>query len=272
MSDVGFKLIALDVDGTIRSIERPMSARTLRTVRRVEQAGAVVTLATGRSYLSAVRASSELGLSAPIVSFQGAQVAHGKTGEVLWHVPLTEEMTRLALDVIPSDDRLDVVGYVSDDVVVFKLTDWVRDYGERTGVSVRVVELDEFITSPMTRLVVRGEDDVIEGLESELKSHLNGRMYVTRSLPHYCEILHPGGGKHKALEWLCDHLGIRREETVAFGNGYNDVHMLKWAGMSVAVDGSVPQVLEVADVVAPSMEEDGVARILDGLLEQGCIG
>ena len=249
-----------------------MSERTLQTVRRVEQAGAVVTLATGRSYLSAVRTSSELGLTAPIVSFQGAQVAYGKTGEVLWHLPLTEEMTRLALDVIPSDDRLDVVGYVSDDVVVLRMTDWVRAYGERTGVSVRVVDPDVFMTSPMTRLVVRGEDEVIESLEAELKRSLNGRVYVTRSLPYYCEILHPDGGKHKALEWLCGYLGIRREETVAFGNGYNDVHMLKWAGMSVAVDGSVPQVLEVADVVAPSMEDDGVARVLDGLLEQGLIG
>ena len=269
---MGFKLIALDVDGTIRSIERPMSERTLQTVRRVEQAGAVVTLATGRSYLSAVRASSELGLTAPIVSFQGAQVAYGKTGEVLWHVPLTHEMTRLALDVIPSDDRLDVVGYLSDDVVVLRMTDWVRAYGERTGVSVRVIDPDVFMTSPMTRLVVRGEDEVIESLEAELKRSLNGRVYVTRSLPYFCEILHPDGGKHRALEWLCGHLGIRREETVAFGNGYNDVHMLIWAGMSVAVDGSVPQVLEVADVVAPSMEDDGVARVLDGLLEQGLIG
>ena len=249
-----------------------MSERTLQTVRRVEQAGAVVTLATGRSYLSAVRASSELGLTAPIVSFEGAQVAYGKTGEVLWHVPLTEEMTSLALDAIPSDDGLDVVGYLSDDVVVLRMTDWVRAYGERTGVSVRVIDPDVFMTSPMTRLVVRGEDEVIESLEAELKRSLNGRVYVTRSLPYYCEILHPDGGKHKALEWLCGHLGIRREETVAFGNGYNDVHMLIWAGMSVAVDGSVPQVLEVADVVAPSMEDDGVARVLDGLLEQGLIG
>ncbi len=269
---MGFKLIALDVDGTIRSIERPMSRRTLETVRRVEQAGAVVTLATGRSFLSADRAASELGLNAPIVSFQGAHVAYGATGEALWHVPLTPDMTRLALDEIPSDDGLDVLGYVSNDIVALRMTDWARAYGERTGVAVRVVDPDAFVTSPMTRLVVKGENDVIESLESYLKFRLNGQVYVTRSLPYYCEILHPDGGKHKALEWLCAHLGIRREETVAFGNGYNDVHMLKWAGMSVAVDGSVPQVLEVADVVAPSMEDDGVAQVLDGLLERGLIG
>ena len=100
----------------------------------------MVTLATGRSYLSAARASSELDLTAPIVSFQGAHVASGRTGEVLWHAPLTEEMTRLALDAIPSDDGLDVVGYVSNDVVVLRMTDWVRAYGERTGVAVWVVE------------------------------------------------------------------------------------------------------------------------------------
>ena len=222
--------------------------------------------------MSAASASAELGLTAPIVSFQGVHVAYGTTGEVLWHVPLTEEMTRLALDAIPSNDHLDVVGYLSDDVLVLRMTDWVRAYGDRTGVSVRVVEPDAFTSNPMTRLVIRGEDEVIESLEAELKRSLNGRMYVTRSLPYYCEILHPDGGKHKALDWLCGHLGVRRDETVAFGNGYNDVHMLKWAGMSVAVDGSVPQVLEVSDMVAPSMEEDGVAQVLDGLLERGMIG
>ena len=105
-----------------------------------------------------------------------------------------------------------------------------------------------------------------------MKALFDSRLHITRSLPHFCEILHPEGGKHKALEWLCVHLGIRQDETVAFGNGYNDVDMLRWSGLGVAIGGAVPEVLEVADMVAPPLEEDGAAQVLEDLLRRGLIG
>ena len=100
----------------------------------------------------------------------------------------------------------------------------------------------------------------------------DSQLYITRSLPYYCEILHPEGGKDKALAWLCASLGIDQKETIAFGNGYNDVEMLKWVGLGVAIGGAVPEVLQVADRVAPPIEEDGAAQVLEDLLAKGLIG
>ena len=94
----------------------------------------------------------------------------------------------------------------------------------------------------MSRIVVQGDDDRIERLERNLKDRFDGDMYITRSLPYYCEILNPSGGKEKALEWLCGYLGVSRDETIAFGNGYNDIQMLEWARMSVAVGDAVDEV------------------------------
>ena len=71
---------------------------------------------------------------------------------------------------------------------------------------------------------------------------------------------------------LAKHLGVRQDETVAFGNSYEDVGMLRWAGMGVAVSGSVSEALDAADVVAPPLEEDGVSQVLDDLLDRGLIG
>jgi hydroxymethylpyrimidine pyrophosphatase-like HAD family hydrolase len=117
------------------------------------------------------------------------------------------------------------------------------------------------------------DDDEIERLEAELKERFASTdLYITRSLSYFCEILHPDGGKDKALNWLCESNGIQSEETIAFGNGYNDVQMLEWAGYSVAIGGAVPQVLEVADTVAPPIEEDGAAQVIEGLLDRGLIG
>ena len=269
---MAYKLIALDVDGTIRSHDHPTSERTRRTIQSVKDAGAVVTIATGRSYKSGASAASDVNLTAPIVTFQGAHVADPRTGEVLWHAPLTCDMTAAALDALTGWNGVQAAGYLGDEIFVTEMTDWARAYGERTGVGVRVVDSDELASISLSRIVVHGEDDVIKRLEQSLKTHFDGDMYITRSLPYFCEILHPNGGKDKALEWLCGHLGVSRDQTIAFGNGYNDVHMLEWAGKSVAVGDAVDEVLEIADVVAPPMEEDGVAQVLDDLLEKGLIG
>ena len=269
---MGYRLVALDVDGTIRSPEHPLSDYTRETVAKVEAAGAVVTLATGRTYKSAVGASDDLGLSAPIATFQGAHVASPTTGEVLWHVPLTPDMTRQALAYLANVEKIEVLGYPGDDVFVIEMTEWARAYGSRNSIPVHAVAPDDFVSNPMTRLVVRGDDDHIERLVPELKGQFDGSMYVTRSLSYFCEILNPAGGKDKALSWLGCHLGISRNETIAFGNGYNDVQMLEWAQMAVAVEGAVPEVLDVVDLVAPPMEEDGVAKVLDDLLNRGMIG
>ena len=267
-----YKLIALDVDGTIRSHDRPTSERTRRAIQSVREAGAFVTIATGRSYRSGASAASDLDLTAPIATFQGAHVADPRTGDVLWHVPLTSKMSAAALDALSGWDGVEVVGYMGDEILVSELTDWARDYGERTGVGVRVVDSDRFSFNEMSRIVARGEDEVIERLEAALKDRFDGSMYVTRSLPYFCEILHPSGGKDKALDWLCGYLGVSPERTIAFGNGYNDVQMLEWAGMSVAVGDAVQEVIDIVDFVAPPMEEDGVAQVLEELLEKGLIG
>ncbi len=267
-----YKLIALDVDGTIRSHDHPASEHTRRAIESVKEAGAFVTIATGRSYRSGASAASDLNLTTPIVTFQGAHVADPRTGEALWHMPLTSEMTASALEALSDWKDVQAVGYLGDEIFVTEMTDWARDYGVRTGVEVRVVDSDQFVSVPMSRIVARGEDEVIERLESNLIGRFGGDMYVTRSLPYFCEILHPCGGKDKALEWLCGYLGVSGDQTIAFGNGYNDVHMLEWARMAVVVGDAVDEALAVADLVAPPMEDDGVAQALDDLLERGLIG
>ena len=269
---MGYKLIALDIDGTISSNEYPLTERTRKAISGVMESGAVVTLATGRMFRSALAFTSELNITSPIVSFLGAHVADPTTGEVLWHRPLTSAMGSTALEALDTWEGV-ILAYHDDKVFANMVTPWVEGYAQRNPGQVHVAtDLKALAAGELTRLVAVGSEEDIYRLDLRLKATIDSQMHITRSLPYLCEILHPESGKHKALAWLCRHLGVARDQTVGFGNGYEDVHMLRWVGLGVAVGGAVPEVLEVADQVAPPMEEDGAARVLEDLLERGLVG
>ena len=273
---MGYKLIALDVDGTIRSIGSPIAERTRSAVAAARDAGAVVTLATGRSFGSAAANCEALGIEVPIATSQGAYVANPMTGEVLRLCPLSADMALSAIDALrpfACSDNIQTVAYHSGGIFVDKMSDWAISYGKRTDVDVSLVDdLRKIADKRLIRLVAVGADAHIKTLEHSLKMLLSNRMLITRSLPHFCEILHHKGGKEDALAWMCDYFDIKRSETVAFGNGYNDVQMLDWVSLGIAVGDAVPEALAAADRIAPPFEEHGVAQALEELVSKGLIG
>lgn len=150
--------------------------------------------------------------------------------------------------------NLELMGFCGDMVIASRMTPWLESYGQRNGIEVAVhVGLADASYLELTRLVIRGRNDAIERIETELKTRFDSQLYVTRTLPYFYEILHPHGGKAKALAWMAESMGIDQQETISFGNGYNDVQMLEWSGLGVAMDGTVSQALVVADTVAPSV-------------------
>ncbi len=267
-----YSLIALDIDGTIRSPEYPISGRTLEAITRARSTGAVVTVATGRIFQSARKACADLDLKDPIVAFQGAMVGDPYTGSVMWHQPLSTDMTMEALSVL-GRARHEILSYVGDDIYVTAMTPRAEAYADRNEIDIHVVtDLRETAILQPTRLVVFGLPQEILGLEDELKQHFGTNLYITKSLETFCEILNPSSGKEKALSWLCSQIGVSESNTLVFGNGYNDVPMLNWAGCGVAISGSVQDALDVCDKMAPPIEEDGVAQVIEEFLDEGLIG
>ena len=266
---MGYKLIALDIDGTIRSNEHPLSKRTCRALEAAREAGAIVTIVTGRMYLSALHVTADLRLQSPVATYQGAHIADPVTHEVLWHQPLTSQMLSDALDVVDSDGH-EILAHHRGHVYVDRTSEWIEAYVERNHVRVHVVEdIRSLGEEGVTRLIVGGEDDVVGETTAKLKRTFDSRLQVVRSLPYFCEVLHPNTGKDLALQRLCRMLGVRREDTIAFGNGDEDAAMIAWAGLGVAMgDGSAAAIAE-ADEVAPPLADDGVASVIEWLLEEG---
>jgi Cof subfamily protein (haloacid dehalogenase superfamily) len=110
------------------------------------------------------------------------------------------------------------------------------------------------------------DPDVLDGLETRMKMRFDGRLYIAKSLPYFLEFASPEVTKGSGLAFLAEHLGFTRERTVAFGDGENDVELLEWAGYGVAVENAHDRVKQIADFVCPSVDEEGVAQVLEAYL------
>ena len=267
-----YKMIVLDIDGTIRSNDYPMSQSTRRAVEDARKAGAVVTIATGRMFPSAIHAAADLNLVSPVVTYQGAHIADPVSNEVLWHRPLSPRMVDDALDAIDVQDY-EVLAQSRDRVYVQRWTSWVEAYAERNIADVRVVDdLRALAQDGITRLIVGGEDDGVAEATRTLTHSFGSELLITRPLPYFCEVLHPDTGKERALKRLCGTLELPAEAAVVFGNGDEDAPMIAWAGLGVAMGDGSRAAMAASNEVAPPLAEDGVAHVIQRLLRGGLLG
>ena len=259
-------LVACDLDGTLLAPELTIPAGLRESLGVLREAGTPVVVCTGRMFVSARRVAARLGLvEGPIVCYQGAMVADLATAEVERHQPIAPV---LAAEVVREARRLGrhLNAYVDDVLYVEEVDDWARRYAENAEVTVECVDDLEALVldSPPTKFVVLSEPEDVDLLVPLLQELWRGRLYVVRSQASYIEIADPGVSKSGALAWVCDRLGARRERTVACGDAHNDVDMLDWAGLGVAVAEAPAEVRAAADALVPRDDLPALFRELAG--------
>jgi Cof subfamily protein (haloacid dehalogenase superfamily) len=209
----------------------------------------------------------EAGLDEPLVCYQGAVVADPATGEFLRHVPIPLDLAREAIAAVQAEGfPLNV--YVDDELYVAQETIESERYARFQNLAVHPVgDLLSWLAKPPTKLVSVGDPLKLDGLEVRMKERFDGRLFISKSLPHFLEFAQRDVTKGSGLDFLARLVGFTREETVAFGDGENDVELLEWAGYAVAVANAHPKVLAVADYVCPSVQEEGVAQVIEAYLD-----
>jgi Cof subfamily protein (haloacid dehalogenase superfamily) len=260
------RLLAVDLDGTLVSVDLRLDPRDVEAVRRAEAAGVRVVACTGRPFPGALPWARKLGLESPLVCYQGAQVRTPDGGMLLDHgVPhdLAMEVIRLC-----RAEDLHVQAYRDDQLVVERDRPEAQEYARHSGMAVHVVgDLDAAMGETTPKLVIVAATDVVERWLPELRRRWESRLYVATSLPHYIEITNPDADKRQALEWLCRRFGVDREDAAAIGDGRNDQPMIEWAGAGYAVEGAPPEVVAAAGgrtVGAPGT--GGFARLVEALI------
>jgi len=266
-----FELGAFDLDGTVLRRDLKITDRTRAAMNELRERGVRLVVATGRRFEGAREHAGRLGFADkdPLICYGGSMVRR-MNGETLLHRTLPRDLGVEVLEWAAERElhaRVFVDGRVitsPDTPAAFK---HLRRY-EEPGLS--VVEdpaawLRDGGEEP-TKLVLVDHPYDVEGWLEEAQSAFRGRLFVTRSLPHYVEVGGLEGTKSRALRFLCERWGIDPGRAIAFGDADNDIDMLRFAGHGVAVGGMTDEVREAADAVAPPVHEDGVALYLEKLL------
>jgi len=224
-------------------------------------------LVTGRMFRSVRRYALEAGLDDPVVCYQGAVVAEPTTGRWLRHEPIPLELARETIAAL-NEEGFGLNCYVGDELYVSEVTPEARRYADFQHLELHPVgDLLEWLREPPTKLVVIEDPDVLDKLKQRMLARFDGRLYISKSLPYFLEFASPDVTKAAGLDFLSEHLGFRRERTVAFGDGENDIELVDWAGYGVAVANAHELVKKVADLVCPAADEEGVAQVLEAYLD-----
>ena len=266
-----YKLLVLDVDGTLLNDEREISKRTLAALLKVQQMGVRIVLASGRpTYgLMPLAKTLELGnYGGFVLSYNGCQIIKAQNGEILFERRINPEMLPY-LEKKARKNGFAIFTY-HDDTLITDSPDNEYIKNEALLNNLKIIREDEFSTAidfaPCKCMLVSDKEKALIGLEQHWEKRLAGTLDAFRSEPYFLEVVPCGVNKATTLGALLEHLGVTREEVIAVGDGVCDVTMLQLAGMGVAMGHSQDSVKVCADYVTASNEEDGVALAVEKLI------
>lgn len=263
-----YKLLVLDVDGTVLNNAKEISKRTLVALLKIQQMGIRIVLASGRpTYgLLPLAKSLELGIYGGfILSYNGGQIIKAQNGEILFERRINPEM----LPYMERKARKNGFALFTyhDDTIITDSPENEHIRNEARLNNLRVIKEDELSVAtgfaPCKCMLVSDDEEALIGLEEHWKRRLNGVLDVFRSEPYFLEVVPCAVDKANTLGVLLEILGVTREEVVAIGDGVCDVTMLQLAGLGIAMGQSQDSVKACADYITASNEEDGVALAVE---------
>lgn len=264
-------LIAIDLDGTLLNSAKQITQATaaiLRDARRI--AGVKIVLASARPPRSMMPFYTLLDLDTPMINYNGALVYDPPSQRVVMHRP------------IPMKHCLDIVSiarqtYPEICVSAESLDRWYTDRLDSTYLTEtarlfqpdEVAPIEQWLTSAMTKLLLLGDPDRLPAVAARVRQDFLHQVTIVQTDNVLLQVMHATASKAQALRVVAAELGVSREQTMAIGDNANDVGMLQWAGVAVAMGNAVPQVLAVADHVADHHDADGAAKAIHKLIING---
>ncbi len=260
------KMLVLDIDGTLTNSKKEISAATKKAIQELILRGHRVALASGRPTPGMRRYERELELErygGYLLSFNGAHIMECRTGEVIYQsfLPLTL-LPRLYK--YAKENGCGLITYLGEQVIsAFPMDEYVETEARINGLPVRHVEnFPDFVDFSIHKCLMTAPPEKAEIFEKELKDRLGDVAGIYRSEPYFIEIMPRNVTKAAALERILEALAVKREDMVCCGDGFNDIAMIQYAGVGVAMGNAQPAVKEAADYVTSTNDEDGIVEVI----------
>ncbi|MGQ9872906.1 Cof-type HAD-IIB family hydrolase [Leptodesmis sp.] len=267
------KLLVLDIDGTIVGMNNEINEAVKQAVQAVQTKGVQVAIATGRMYRSALRFYKDLGATLPLMTYQGGLIKDPATGTVHrhWTVPKSSALKLLDYFEQPAlRSQLSVHFYINDQLYVREITPETEAYVDRSSVTaIAVGDLRSVLDTEPTKILALCDDsDLISHTLNTLRQRYEpAELYLTTSVATFFEATNPLVNKGTAVQYLAEeYLGLKPENVMTIGDNFNDVEMIQYAGIGVAMGNAPDGVKAMADWVAPSIEEDGAVAAIEEFL------
>ena len=263
-----YKLLALDLDGTLTNSKKQITPHTLENLIRAQQEkGLKIILASGRPTYGVAPLANALQLDkfgGFILAYNGGEIINWRTHEIMYKNLLDHDVLPYLYECAKKNDFA-IVTYENEYVLTEKPDD---EYVLKEALLnvMKIKKVDNFLEAvrhPIAKCLIVGEPTHLAILEKEMQEQLKDRMGVFRSEPYFLELVPKGIDKARSLSVLLEELELKREELMAAGDGFNDLSMVRFAGMGVAMANAQDVVKENADFITLSNDEDGVAYAVE---------
>lgn len=257
-----YRLLALDLDGTVVDTSLVIAPAIHDAIAAAQERGVIVTIATGRTFYATLPFVEALGVRDPVICYQGALLRHPHTGEIYDRVVMPGALAAEGVRTLLEQD-LFLIAYIDERLHIQRHRPELEMYMTFHPEGAEVVEtpdLAEYVaTHPPAKLLFIADPPQIEQVLGRLAQQFAGRLSSLRSHEFFGELTPLGISKGSALAKLAAQLGIPREQVIAIGDHENDLPMIEWAGLGLAMGNAIPEVRAAADAIIPSVAEQGVA-------------
>ncbi|XQY90189.1 Cof-type HAD-IIB family hydrolase [Metabacillus sp. HB246100] len=261
-----YKMIVLDLDDTLLQDDHTISLNTKNSLMKAQELGVKVVLASGRPTYGMKHIAKELELErfgSYILSFNGGKIINCQTEEEMFSSTLTPEAVH-HLDVISKREEVYIHTYVGDEIVTETENPYTTIESELTGLPVKVVpSFVSEVTSPVVKVLMVEAPEKLKLVEEKLQKELDAEFSIMRSKPFFLEFTEKGVTKGTSLHHLIQVCEIKQEEVIAIGDSYNDLSMIEFAGLGVAMGNAPEDIKKIANYVTDTNMNDGVAKVVE---------
>lgn len=257
-------MLAIDMDGTLLTDDKRITAGNAEAVRKAMDAGIRVCISTGRAWPGAREFATTLGIDTPVITSNGSMIVNPTDEEILFDLRLSDEDAKeiyargLAIPAVTQ------IVWSRNKCYASRMNEYAEDYGNRFGrmKPEQVPSIEALCERGVSKILWYFSDNGADAYAGEMRSRFGDRISIVTSTPFFLEFFHAGVSKAEAVVKVAGRYGIDMENVLAIGDAGNDIEMLRMAGIGVAMGNASEEAKAAADYVTGDNNRDGVAEAI----------